>query len=371
MTDGRKKRKHEDLTGEVFGRWAVVKPVPKNHEKYNKHALYFCRCECGTERIVAAIHLRSGHSKSCDCLRVELVSKKPFESVYNKLLYKAEKDNHTVTLSYEDYLVFTDTETCHYCGAEIYWCKTKVRKKAEGHNLDRKDNSLGYSIENCVVCCGDCNRTKGDRYTYDEFMLLSHGLRLVQYLRHPVPREDMNFMHTFSGKMFRYLDPSPEDVCVEDIAHALSQLNRFVGQTTKPYSVAQHSVLVSHTCPAEFSLYGLLHDASEAYTNDVCRVLKVSPGMGIYKWYENLAMSAVCKKFNLPEKEPPEVKTADLVLLLTEKRDLFKNTCLWAVNKYDGTSHLEPLKKKIRPWTAEEAEEKFLERFSELKTIPN
>jgi hypothetical protein len=96
-------------------------------------------------------------------------------------------------------------------------------------------------------------------------------------------------------------------------------------------------------------------------------VLKISPGMGIYKWYENLAMSAVCKKFELPVTEPPEVKTADLMLLLTEKRDLFKHTCLWAVNKYDGTSHLELLKKKIRPWTPEEAEEKFLERFAELK----
>ena len=253
-------------------------------------------------------------------------------------------------------LGLTEEKKCHYCGAEL-----------RGYNLDRKDNTKGYSKENCVVCCGTCNKARGNWFTYEEFLLLSHGLRLVQYLRNPIPREEMNFMHTFSGKMFRYLQPEPEDVCIEDIAHALSQLNRFVGQTVKPYSVAQHSVLVSQTCPSEFALYGLLHDASEAYTNDVCRVLKVSPGMGIYKWYENLAMGAVCKKFGLPNKEPAEVKTADLILLLTEKRDLFKNTCLWAVNKYDGTSHLSPLKKKIRPWTAEEAEERFLERFAKLK----
>ena len=265
----------------------------------------------------------------------------------------------------KDFVKFTCEKTCHYCGAELMW-NAIGRQHRGGTNLDRKNNALGYSVDNCVVCCGSCNRTKGDRYTYEEFLILSHGLRLVQYLRNPVPKEQMNFMHTFSGKMFRYLKPEPEDVCIEDIAHGLSQLNRFVGQTTKPYSVAQHSVFVSQTCPKEFALYGLLHDASEAYTNDVCRVLKLSPGMGIYKWYENLAMSAVCKKFSLPEKEPIEVKTADLILLLTEKRDLFKNTCLWAVNKYDGTSHLEPLKKKIRPWTAEEAEEKFLERFQTL-----
>jgi hypothetical protein len=297
---------------------------------------------------------------------------RPFESLYNILKGESHRGSREipVLLSFEEFVNFTSTNTCHYCGVTVAWSERINRgvHKEVSTNLDRKDNSRGYSVDNCVVCCGSCNRTKGDRFTYEEFLIIAHSLRLVQYLRNPMAKEQMNFMHTFSGKMFRYLKPDPEDVCIEDIAHGLSQLNRFVGQTTKPYSVAQHSVLVSQTCPKEFALYGLLHDASEAYTNDVCRVLKLSPGMGIYKWYENLAMSAVCKKFGLPEKEPAEVKTADLVLLLTEKRDLFKNTCLWAVNKYDGTSHLEPLKKKIRPWTAEEAEEKFLDRFTQLKT---
>ena len=295
---------------------------------------------------------------------------RPYEALYNVLLAEAHRGSRDipVQLSYDEFVKFTCEKTCHYCGGNVVWAFRIRHKEYVGTNIDRKDNTLGYSVDNCVVCCGSCNRTKGDRYTYEEFLIIAHGLRLVQYLRNPVEKEQMNFMHTFSGKMFRYLKPEPEDVCIEDIAHGLSQLNRFVGQTVKPYSVAQHSVLVSQTCPKEFALYGLLHDASEAYTNDVCRVLKLSPGMGIYKWYENLAMSAVCKKFVLPEKEPAEVKTADLVLLLTEKRDLFKNTCLWAVNKYDGTSHLEPLKKKIRPWTAEEAEEKFLDRFTQLKT---
>ena len=297
---------------------------------------------------------------------------KPYEALYNVLINESHRGSRDipVSLSYDEFVKFTCEKTCHYCGANIIWCERINRGVLNyvGTNLDRKDNALGYSVDNCVVCCGACNRTKGDRFTYEEFLIIAHGLRLVQYLRNPVEKEQMNFMHTFSGKMFRYLKPDPEDVCIEDIAHGLSQLNRFVGQTTKPYSVAQHSVLVSQTCPKEFALYGLLHDATEAYTNDVCRVLKLSPGMGIYKWYENLAMLAVCKKFGLPEKEPAEVKTADLVLLLTEKRDLFKYDCLWAVNKYDGTSHLVPLKKKIRPWTAEEAEEKFLDRFTQLKT---
>jgi 5'-deoxynucleotidase YfbR-like HD superfamily hydrolase len=370
------------LTGE-FSRWTVVKPM--GVIKHNRGTSYLCRCVCGNERVVEGYALTRGESTSCGCYHVDSRRKKPFEALYNRLVRTASEHNHGVQFSYEEFVKFTCEKTCHYCSGPVEWnaytslwepkrlrrvkdSEPLPRTKHTGYNLDRKDNSLGYSVDNCVVCCGSCNRTKGDRFTYEEFLIIAHSLRLVQYLRNPMAKEQMNFMHTFSGKMFRYLKPDPEDVCIEDIAHGLSQLNRFVGQTTKPYSVAQHSVLVSQTCPKEFALYGLLHDASEAYTNDVCRVLKLSPGMGIYKWYENLAMSAVCKKFGLPEKEPAEVKTADLVLLLTEKRDLFKNTCLWAVNKYDGTSHLEPLKKKIRPWTAEEAEEKFLDRFTQLKT---
>ena len=356
VPDGRKRKKHSDLSGSTVGLWFVIKQLP---DKVGKRYKYLCRCKCGTEKEVLSSTLQSKRTKSCGCLRIEAISKRRLESLYNRLV---SHSSAKVSMTYEEFLTFTSTEACHYCGAAVEW------RNGHGYNLDRKDNTLGYSVDNCVVCCGSCNRTKGDRYTYEEFLIIAHGLRLVQYLRNPVEKEQMNFMHTFSGKMFRYLKPEPEDVCIEDIAHGLSQLNRFVGQTTKPYSVAQHSVLVSQTCPKEFALYGLLHDASEAYTNDVCRVLKLSPGMGIYKWYENLAMSAVCKKFGLPEKEPAEVKTADLMLLLTEKRDLFKNACLWAVNKYDGTSHLEPLKKKIRPWTAEEAEEKFLDRFTQLKT---
>ena len=357
----------KDYTDKVFGRLTVLRVCQK--ATHTTKLSYECKCSCGNIVEVLSSSLQTGNTKSCGCLRVDMHRLRPYEATYRQAQrHIAYFSDWTLELSFEEFLEFVQQKTCHYCGSPVQWVEFPIKDQKVAYNLDRMDNSRGYSKDNVVVCCKTCNYTKANRFTYEEFLLLAHGLRLVQYLRNPLPKEQMNFMHTFSGKMFRYLKPEPEDVCIEDIAHGLSQLNRFVGQTTKPYSVAQHSVLVSQTCPKEFALYGLLHDASEAYTNDVCRVLKLSPGMGVYKWYENLAMSAVCKKFSLPEKEPSEVKTADLVLLLTEKRDLFKNTCLWAVNKYDGTSHLEPLKKKIRPWTAEEAEEKFLDRFQVLKS---
>ena len=179
MIDRRCVPRHKDLTGKVFNRWTVIKSVPKNHEKYRKHALYFCTCTCGQSRIVSAIHLRSGRSKSCGCIRLETITKRPYESLYNRLVRR----NDNVRITYEEFCEFTKCKTCHYCSAEIKWTtsgRIAPRGGSHGYYLDRKDNLLGYYKENCVVCCGNCNRTKGDRFTYEEFMLLSPALKTIQ-----------------------------------------------------------------------------------------------------------------------------------------------------------------------------------------------
>ena len=34
--------------------------------------------------------------------------------------------------------------------------------------IDRKDNSIGYLLENCVSCCFVCNRTKSNFFSAEE-----------------------------------------------------------------------------------------------------------------------------------------------------------------------------------------------------------
>ena len=78
-----------------------------------------------------------------------------------------------------------------------------------------------------------------------------------------------DWMQTYTGERFWPLDPRIEDIHIRDISMALGKLCRYGGHTIFFYSVAEHSVLVSEYVPEEYALWGLLHDASEAYLSDI------------------------------------------------------------------------------------------------------
>lgn len=105
-----------------------------------------------------------------------------------------------------------------------------------------------------------------------------------------------------------------------DIAHALSNKCRFAGHTREFYSVAQHAVLVSQHLPQELKLWGLLHDAGEAYFADIPNPIKRE--YELFSEIEDPIMRVVAEKFNLVWPMPSEVKHYDLVMLATEARDL-------------------------------------------------
>jgi 5'-deoxynucleotidase YfbR-like HD superfamily hydrolase len=144
-----------------------------------------------------------------------------------------------------------------------------------------------------------------------------------------------DYIGTYSGKCFWPLDPKPEEICLEDIAHALSQICRFTGHTSEHYSVLTHSLnverlLIDRGYNELTQLYGLLHDAAEAYVGDMSRPMKIC--CPSFQAIEDGVQAAVYKHFGLPEPTPEiaaAVKEADNYILALEARRLMQNTEGW------------------------------------------
>jgi hypothetical protein len=170
-----------------------------------------------------------------------------------------------------------------------------------------------------------------------------------------------DWIQVSSGDIFYPLDPHPEEVTIHDIAHALSMKCRYGGHCLKFYSVAEHSVYVSQFVPQEHALWGLLHDAAEAYTADVPRPLKKN----LTEWaaIEERVQNAVCDRFGLDRKQPDSVKLVDTQILLKEKAALLARcTRPW------DTSYIIPseFEVTIQALSPEDAKQFFLDRYFEL-----
>ncbi len=165
-----------------------------------------------------------------------------------------------------------------------------------------------------------------------------------------------NSIQTFTGKPFWPLDPKPEDIEIDDIAHALALTCRFRGHCVSFYSVAQHSIYVSEVCQEEHALWGLLHDAAEAYLADIPHPVKEQ--MPAFKIIEEQMLEAIMGRFSLNWPIPESVLIADKQLLATEFSQLMTDTS-WDL----GTP---PLPLSIIPLPPEEAEMAFLKRYHAL-----
>lgn len=172
-----------------------------------------------------------------------------------------------------------------------------------------------------------------------------------------------DWMQTFTGRRFYPLDPQPDEIEPEDVAHALSLLCRYGGHVDRFYSVAEHCVLMSEAVPPEHALAALLHDATEAYICDVPRPLKRQlPG---YMAIEDRVWVAVCQRFGLEPELPALVKEADNRILLTEWAALMSR----AESIWPTLAGLVPLPVSVAGWSPVKAEILYLERLALLTAV--
>lgn len=142
---------------------------------------------------------------------------------------------------------------------------------------------------------------------------------------------------TAAGVYRHPVDPHPDDVDKDEIAHALSHVCRYGGHVPgEPYSVAEHSVYVMRAVVGagyyDLALLALWHDAPEAFVGDVIRPLKKYPEIGeVFARLERAWMKAIAEHFDWPrigsfewdQPLPAPIKYADDAVLLAERRDIF------------------------------------------------
>lgn len=130
-----------------------------------------------------------------------------------------------------------------------------------------------------------------------------------------------NYIETYHGRKIDFLDPDPEQFCLEDIVHALRNVPRFGGHTQYPYSVMAHSLNVARLVPADQQFAAALHDATEAYLLDMPTPFKRM--LPDYMEAERRMWLAICQKFDLDPELSADIHAADKVALMTE-RDMLK-----------------------------------------------
>lgn len=114
---------------------------------------------------------------------------------------------------------------------------------------------------------------------------------------------------------------------VLEIAHSLAQINRFTGHCARPYSVAEHSLMVADIAlvrfgaPPKVRLAALFHDAHECITGDVASPIKAVLG-DAWRAFEDDQQTKLLQGYGLLatyQQHHALIKQCDLIALATER----------------------------------------------------
>lgn len=160
-----------------------------------------CLCDCGNVIQTAGNRLNSQHTRSCGCLKqdenVKRLKKQSGEVSFNNFYKSYKRGALDRNLPFEltkDQFIKIVTQNCHYTGKSPrlfnpYLDKNKNRygfnakvleqtiKDAEIYvnGIDRKDNNLGYTLENCVPCASGVNWAKRSM-SYENFIQMAYDI---------------------------------------------------------------------------------------------------------------------------------------------------------------------------------------------------
>ena len=155
--------------GDRLSEWTLLYSCGSSRDQTSS---FMCRCSCGAEHVVPRKRLLSGFStrcRKCGFKKAGLTRTKPLgysKLTFTCLTYKrhARERGYEWSLTREQVFAIV-SQPCSYCGKE-------------GGGIDRRDNSLGYTVSNSVACCGLCNRWKSNMTLCD---FLEHAFAIANW----------------------------------------------------------------------------------------------------------------------------------------------------------------------------------------------
>jgi hypothetical protein len=180
-----------NMVGKRFGRLVVLEETVSKHNR----SRWVCRCDCGKSCISTGKTLREGKKSSCGCLRREVsqakvaklhvdntlpVGEASCNQLYSVYRWQAEKRRFEFSLTKDDFRRLTKGN-CFYCGIEPLQTHHQITCKTPYiyNGIDRQDNNVGYTVSNCVSCCGVCNDMKRTR-TVEDFVKKCEAVAIHQ-----------------------------------------------------------------------------------------------------------------------------------------------------------------------------------------------
>lgn len=173
-----------DLTGKRFGQLTVLHYADQHESPSGrKTPRWFCRCDCGRTKSVIGYNLRNGSTQSCGCRERGKGESRKYSSTPSWLVeHYARYESGACLRGYEFNLNLDEfhslvSSDCHYCGSSP---EKRIIRKMDClcNGVDRRNNNVGYILDNCVPCCSLCNKMKSD---ISEEKFLEHIRRICHH----------------------------------------------------------------------------------------------------------------------------------------------------------------------------------------------
>lgn len=163
----RKGSLHKDYSGQKFNKLTAIRRSDRQYPNGNYY--WWFRCDCGNEKEILPSNVVKENNGVVSCGCVQKV-KNHGKHLLNQLIwdYKigAKKRGLDYSLT-DEYFVSLIEQPCFYCGSPPSNVRTSDKHILTYNGIDRKNNKIGYTIDNCVPCCKICNFMKRDMSTSD------------------------------------------------------------------------------------------------------------------------------------------------------------------------------------------------------------